>query len=103
MALEAGQILQEKGVLSRVVSLPSWELFEAQPEEYRNKVLPLEIRARISIEAGTILGWERYTGLDGLTMGVSRFGSSAPARIVYERLGLTAKAVVDKALVLLKM
>ncbi|MCL0087324.1 transketolase [Dehalococcoidia bacterium] len=101
IALEAGRILQEKGVPARVVSLPSWELFDAQPQEYRNQILPPEIRARISIEAGTPLGWERYIGLDGLAMGVSCFGSSAPAGTIYERLGLTAKAVVDKALALL--
>ena len=101
VALEAGRILQEKGVPARVVSLPSWELFDAQPAEYRNQILPPEIRARISIEAGTPLGWERYIGLDGLAMGVSCFGSSAPAGTIYERLGLTAKAVVDKALALL--
>ncbi|MCL0092784.1 transketolase [Dehalococcoidia bacterium] len=101
IALEAGQILQEKGVPARVVSLPSWELFDAQPQEYRNQILPPEIKARISIEAGTPLGWERYIGLDGLAMGVSCFGSSAPAGTIYERLGLTAKAVVDKALALL--
>jgi len=102
IALEAGRILQEKAVPARVVSLPSWELFKAQSEEYRNQILPPEIRTRISIEAGTPLGWERYTGLDGLVIGVSRFGSSAPARVVYERLGLTANAVVDRALALLK-
>ncbi|MCL0058924.1 transketolase [Dehalococcoidia bacterium] len=101
IALEAGRILQEKGVPARVVSLPSWELFDAQPAEYRNQILPPEIRARISIEAGTPRGWERYIGLDGLAMGVSCFGSSAPAGTIYERLGLTAKAVVDKALALL--
>ena len=101
VALDAGRILQEKGVPARVVSLPSWELFDAQPAEYRNQILPPEIRARISIEAGTPLGWERYIGLDGLAMGVSCFGSSAPAGTIYERLGLTAKAVVDKALALL--
>ncbi|MCL0063760.1 transketolase [Dehalococcoidia bacterium] len=101
IALEAGQILQEKGVPARVVSLPSWELFDAQPAEYRNQILPPEIKARISIEAGTPLGWGRYIGLDGLAMGVSCFGSSAPAGIVYKKLGLTAKAVVDKALALL--
>lgn len=101
IALEAGRILQEKGIPARVVSLPSWELFDAQPEEYRNQILPREMRARISIEAGTPLGWERYTGLDGLAMGVPRFGSSAPGRIVYEKLHLTANEMVDKALALL--
>jgi transketolase len=101
IALETGRILQEKGVMARVVSLPSWELFDSQPEEYRHHILPPEIRARISIEAGTPLGWERYTGLDGFAMGVSRFGFSAPAKTIYERLGLTAEALADRALELL--
>ncbi|MFA4836978.1 MAG: transketolase, partial [Dehalococcoidia bacterium] len=102
IALEAGKMLQEKGVPARVVSMPSWELFEAQSKEYRNHVLPPKIQARISIEAGTTLGWDRYTGPDGLAMGVSHFGNSAPAKVVYEKLGLTAQVAVGKALALLK-
>ncbi|MFC2014510.1 transketolase [Chloroflexota bacterium] len=101
IALEAGDMLQESGVKARIVSMPSWELFDAQPVEYRNKVLPPDIRARISIEAGTPLGWERYTGLDGITMGIARFGASAPGNTVYEKLGLTALHVKDEALKLL--
>ncbi|MDD5094420.1 MAG: transketolase [Dehalococcoidia bacterium] len=101
IALEAGQVLKGKGIPVRVVSLPSWELFEAQPQDYRDRVLPPGIRARISIEAGTPLGWERYTGLDGVAIGISRFGASAPAAVIYEKLGLTPKVVVDKALSLL--
>ncbi|MEE8414032.1 MAG: transketolase [Dehalococcoidales bacterium] len=101
IALEAGKMLQERGLKARVVSMPSWELFDAQPLDYRNKVLPPEIRARISIEAGTPLGWERYTGLDGITIGISRFGASAPAGIIYEKLGLTPRHVTDEALKLL--
>ena len=101
IALEAGKQLQEKGVAARVVSFPSWELFDAQPESYRNQVLPPEVRTRISIEAGTELGWERYTGLDGKVIGISRFGASAPMKVVYERLGLTAEQVVCESLDLL--
>jgi transketolase len=102
IALEAGQMLHGKGIQARVVSLPSWELFEAQAEGYRRKVLPPKIKARISIEAGVPLGWERYAGPDGIVIGVPGFGHSAPAKVIYEKLGLTAKSVVDKALDLLR-
>ena len=102
IALEAGELLQEKGIAARVISLPSWELFAAQPVEYRNAVLPPNIRARISIEAGTPLGWERYVGLDGIAIGLSRFGASAPGKVIYEKLGLTAQHMVDEALKLLQ-
>ncbi len=97
-AVEAGQQLYAKGIAVRVVSMPSWELFDAQPEMYRNEVLPPEIRARVSIEAGTTLGWERYVGLDGTAIGVNRFGASAPAKIIYEKLGITTKRMVEEAL-----
>lgn len=102
IALEAGKLLQDKGVVARVVSLPSWELFDAQPAEYRNMVLPPNIRARISIEAAMPLGWERYVGLDGIAIGLSRFGVSAPGKVIYDKLGLTAQRVVDEALGLLQ-
>jgi transketolase len=98
LALEAGKVLEQKGISARVVSLPSWELFEAQPPAYRNEVLPPSITARISIEAGVPLGWERYVGLGGIAIGIPRFGASAPGNIVYEKLGLTVQHVVDEAL-----
>lgn len=101
LALQAGKMLQEKDIKVRVVSMPSWELFDAQPPDYRNQVLPPEIRTRLSIEAGTPLGWERYVGLDGTAIGIPRFGASAPGNVLYERLGLTAQRVVDEALRLL--
>ncbi len=97
IALAAGRQLQERGIKARIVSMPSWELFDAQPPDYRRKVLPPEIRARISIEAGTPLGWERYVGLDGIAIGINRFGASAPGNTVYEKLGITAAHVVDEA------
>jgi transketolase len=102
VALEAGRFLQEKGVKARVISMPSWELFDAQPSDYRNAVLPPDIRARISIEAGTPLGWERYVGLDGIAIGLHRFGASAPAKVLYEKLGITPERVVDEGLRLVK-
>ena len=98
IALEAGRNLQELGISARIVSLPSWELFDAQPEAYRNKVLPPTITARISIEAGVQLGWERYVGSGGIVIGIPRFGISAPGNIVYEKLGLTVPRVVKEAL-----
>jgi transketolase len=102
IALEAGKLLLEKGVAARVVSLPSWELFEVQPVEYRHSVLPPNIKARISIEAGVPLGWERYVGSEGVIIGLSRFGASAPGRVIYEQLGLTAQRMVAEALRLLQ-
>ena len=102
IAMEAGKLLQEKGIAARVVSLPSWELFEDQPMEYRNSVLPPDIRARISIEAGVTFGWERYVGLDGITIGLNRFGASAPAKVIYEKLGLTSQCLMKEALKLLQ-
>ena len=97
IALEAGKLLQERGIKARIVSLPSWELFDAQPVEYRETVLPESIKARISIEAGSPLGWERYVGDDGVIIGISHFGASAPAKVIYEKLGLTVQRVADEA------
>ena len=96
-ALEAGNLLQEEGINARVVSLPSWELFDAEPAEYRDSVLPPEVRVRVAIEASTPLGWERYVGMDGLALGIPHFGASAPAGVLYERFGLTARRMADEA------
>ena len=81
---------------SRVIAIMG--IIRGQPVAYRNEVLPPNITARISIEAGVPLGWERYVGLNGITIGISRFGASAPGNIVYEKLGLTVGRVVDEAL-----
>ena len=97
IALEAGKTLQEKGVSPRVVSMPSWELFDAQPQGYRNSVLPPEVKARVSIEASTPMGWERYVGFEGVAIGVPHFGASAPADVLYEEFGLTPARVVEEA------
>ncbi|HEY40879.1 MAG TPA: transketolase [Dehalococcoidia bacterium] len=102
IALEAGRLLQKKGISARVVSLPSWELFDAQPEKYRNKVLPPAIKARVSIEAASRLGWERYVGTEGVAIGLSRFGVSAPGEVIYQKLGLDARHVADEATKLLR-
>ncbi len=98
IALEAGRELAERGVRARVVSMPSWELFDAQPQGYRDSVLPPSVRARVAVEAASPLGWERYVGLDGATVGIARFGASAPAGVLYQRFGVTAQHVVEDAL-----
>ncbi len=82
---------------ARLVSLPCWELFEAQDREYRDSVLPPAVSARVSIEAGVTLGWERYVGLAGTAIGVDRFGTSAPYQRIYQEFGLTAEAVAAAA------
>lgn len=93
-ALEAQKTLADKGIATRVVSMPSWELFAAQPADYQESVFPSSITARVSIEAGVTLGWSQYVGLQGKSVGLDRFGSSAPYAIVYEKLGITADAIV---------
>jgi transketolase len=97
LALEAHQRLVADGIRSRVVSMPSRDLFEAQPQSYRDEVLPPHVRARVSIEASAPLGWERYVGLDGAIIGVCRFGASAPGPVVMRECGFTAHHVVDTA------
>jgi transketolase len=102
IALNAGALLHAEGIRCRVVSLPSWELFDAQTAEYRESVLPSSVRARVSIEAGSTVGWERYVGLDGVAIGINRFGASAPGPVLYEQFGLTAKHVAEEAKRLLR-
>ena len=102
LAVKARELLAAEGVAARVVSLPSWELFAAQPEEYRESVLPGRVRARVSVEAGVTEGWGRFVGLDGLSVGIDRFGASAPYQVVYEKLGVTAEAVAEAARSLIK-
>jgi transketolase len=97
IALEAGQTLEGEGIASRVVSMPSCEIFDDQPKEYRDQVLPPSVRARVSVEAGTTKGWERYVGLDGASVGMNGYGASAPASVLYEKFGITAEKVAGKA------
>ncbi len=94
LALDAQQLLEKAGVATRVVSLPSWELFEEQPPSYRESVLPRSA-AKVSVEAGVTLGWARYVGPDGASIGVDRFGASAPGPIVQRELGFTAEHIVE--------
>ncbi|MEX0761880.1 MAG: transketolase [Dehalococcoidia bacterium] len=101
-ALGAADILSNAGINTRVVSMPSWELFESQPDEYREHVLPRSIRARVSVEAGTKIGWEKYIGLDGVSVGMEGFGHSAPGGVTMEKFGFTAENVAQTALKLLR-
>ncbi|MDE1821477.1 MAG: transketolase [Euryarchaeota archaeon] len=94
LALEAQRRLLQEGTRVSVVSMPSWELFDAQPAEYRSQVLP-DALPRVSVEAGVTIGWGRYVGLHGASVGVDRFGASAPGPIVQQKLGLTPEHVVD--------
>ena len=101
VALAAAQILAQEGIQARVVSMPSWELFEEQPQAYRDAVLPPEITARLAIEAGARLGWDRYVGLQGDVVSIDRFGASAPYKILWEKFGFTGPAVAERAKALL--
>jgi len=101
LALEASEKLKANGVAARVVSMPSWELFEDQPEDYRREVLPPEITARVAVEAGITQGWHRYVGDKGIVIGLDHFGTSAPYQVLYEKYGLTSDGVVKRALELL--
>ena len=94
LILEAAQKLADEGKGVRVVSFPSWELFEKQDEAYRESVLPKSIQKRLAVEAGSSLGWERYATS---VIGIDRFGASAPAKVIFEKLGFTTANVVAKA------
>jgi transketolase len=105
VALSVHNRLMDEGVRSRVVSLPSWELFAEQDQDYRDTVLPPEVRRRISIEAGITMGWRSFVGPDGVMLGIDRFGASAPGGLVLEKLGISienlyqqAQALLDKQL-----
>lgn len=99
---EAADILKEKGINSRVVSMPSWELFEAQSKEYKESVLPKNIRKRLAVEAASSLGWHKYVGLDGEIISMDGFGASAPGNQLFEKFGFTVDNVVEKAMELMK-
>ncbi len=102
IALEAGKQLAKEEFHVRVVSLPSWEIFDGQPEDYRGNVLPSSVKARVAVEAGIRLGWEHYVGLEGAVVGMGGFGASAPASFLYEKFGITAEHVIQAAKKLVK-
>ena len=97
IALEAAEKLEEDGVKTRVVSMPSWELFEQQSADYRERVFPDGVKARVAIEAGISQGWHRYVGQAGEVVGIDHFGASAPFNVLYEQFGLTPDCVVEAA------
>jgi len=97
VALAARKLLAEEGVPARVVSMPCWERFEEQEPGYREAVLPPSVPARVSVEAGSTIGWGRYVGDRGAAVGIDRFGASAPAERVFRELGITPEAVRDRA------
>ena len=101
LAVQAHETLSAEGVHSRVVSLPSFHLFEQQPPDYREAVLPAAVTARVSIEEASTLGWDRYVGPDGAMIGMHTFGSSAPLKDVTRKYGFTPERVVDTAKALL--
>jgi transketolase len=94
LILEAAKQLSAEGHGVRVVSFPSWELFELQDEAYRESVLPKQIPARLAVEAGATLGWERYASS---VIGLDHYGASAPYKVIFERFGFTVENVVSKA------
>jgi transketolase len=102
IALQARQLLEEEGVSARVVSMPSWELFEKTSQEYQDQVLPPDVTARMAVEAGVPMGWEHYVGGGGAVMGIARFGASAPGDLLMKKFGFTGKNVVQRAMALLK-
>lgn len=101
LAYEASKILEEKGIGVRVVSMPSWQLFEEQTEEYKETVLPKSIDKRLAVEAGSSLGWHKYVGIDGKIISMDNFGASGPADELFKKFGFTVEHVVEEALIFL--
>jgi transketolase len=95
--VKAAEMLSGQGIAARVVSLPSWELFDRQDENYRDSVLPRTVPARVSVEAGSTRGWERYVGADGAILGMHRFGASAPIQDLMKAFGFTAENIAEIA------
>ncbi|MEN7367538.1 transketolase [Bacillus safensis] len=96
LAIEAQKALEKEGIRASVVSLPAWDRFDQQSDEYKESVLPKAVRARIAIEMGASLGWERYTGLDGDVIAIDKFGASAPGETIIEKYGFTVSNVVSR-------
>ena len=103
ITLEAQKILAEKGVSARVVSMPSWELFENTSQNYQDHVLLPDVATRLAIEAGVTLGWERYVENSNTVIGMTGFGASAPGGIMMEKFGFTPENIAKKAMELLKL
>jgi len=102
LIVEAQRELEKQNIQARLVSMPSWELFDAQAEEYRHSVLPPLIRARLAVEAGATQGWHRYVGDLGDVIGLDHFGSSAPGPVLMREYGFTVENVCKRALALIE-
>ena len=102
LIVEAAEKLQAEGVAVRCVSMPSWDLFEAQPQSYRDEVLPPDVTAKLAVEMGVSMGWDRYVGPHGAVLGVDRYGASAPAKVLLPEYGFTVDNVIKHAKALLK-
>jgi transketolase len=96
LILGAASELRKRGISARVVSFPSWELFEEQPVSYRDGVLPPSVPLRLGVEAAVAQGWERYIGPQGQMMGIEEFGASAPYKVLAEQFGFTVSSVVSR-------
>jgi transketolase len=101
LAIDAREELLTEKIRVRVVSMPSWELFDEQPKAYRDSVIPPQIKARLAIEAGSPLGWHRYVGDGGSVLGVERFGASAPGEVMLREYGFTVENVRERVFALL--
>jgi transketolase len=101
LALEAYEKLQSEGIRACVVNMPSWELFEGQPERYHLEVLPPDVTFRISVEAGVTHGWHKYVGLEGDTIGIDHFGASAPGKSLFQEFGFTPENILSRVKALL--
>ena len=97
LCLEAFERLASEGIRARVVSMPSWELFEQQSQSYRDSVLPPELTARVSVEQASTFGWERYVGPAGTMLGMASFGASAPLKELQKKFGFTVEHVLEAA------
>ena len=97
LALQAHEQLQAEGIASRVVSMPSWDLFDHQSPEYRDSVLPPQVKARLAVEQASTFGWERYVGTSGRIIGMETFGASAPLKALQKRFGFEPDRVVSVA------
>lgn len=90
----AHEQLAQAGIKTRVVSMPSWELFEQQSKEYRDSVLPASVKRRVAVEQASTFGWERYTGYEGRVIGMHTFGASAPLKALQEKFGFTPEKII---------
>ncbi|MBA7697913.1 Transketolase [subsurface metagenome] len=97
IALDAAEKLAAEGISAQVVSMPCWELFEKQSKEYRDSVIPPNVKARVGIEAGVELGWSKWLGDKGVFIGMSSFGASAPGKVCFEKFGITVEKTIEAA------